>query len=347
VTDLQGILLAHAPLLTDGFRGVGVSSMPALLPVANRPLGAYALETLRRADVRGVTITSNDDALPQLREALVPHAPSSMEIEFLVMPEDLGEALAVHAACERHRGQAIAVHAGDCLFRGDVAALAAKMEAEDLDGLLVREPSVSRGPPPSPTKRRARFDREGVISGVQFLGPGACETIIGASNGADDTLDDVARALAAGGKRVGAATVESGWRCGEEVESLLYANRLVLESLDHRNGHNSPTSDIQGPVHIHPDAFVESSVILGPAVIGAGARVVDAYVGPYTAIGAGAVVDNAEVEHSVVMDFAVIRNVGQRLESSIIGRGAQVQRSFAMPKTLSLMVGADARVSLV
>ena len=39
----------------------------------------------------------------------------------------------------------------------------------------------------------------------------------------------------------------------------------------------------------------------GPAIIGAGARLIDAYVGPYTAIAEDCVVERAEVEHSILL----------------------------------------------
>ena len=39
----------------------------------------------------------------------------------------------------------------------------------------------------------------------------------------------------------------------------------------------------------------------GPAIIGAGARLTDCYVGPYTAVGEGCVIENAEVEHSILL----------------------------------------------
>ena len=69
-------------------------------------------------------------------------------------------------------------------------------------------------------------------------------------------------------------------------------------------------STIQGAVSIHPTARVESSIIRGPAIIGAGVRLRDAYVGPYTSIGNDVLIEGAEVEHSIVMPEASIRHLG-------------------------------------
>ena len=48
------------------------------------------------------------------------------------------------------------------------------------------------------------------------------------------------------------------------------------------------------------------SQIRGPVVIGPGARIVDSYVGPYTAIGEGCLVEWAEVEHSILLERVAI-----------------------------------------
>ena len=45
-------------------------------------------------------------------------------------------------------------------------------------------------------------------------------------------------------------------------------------------------SQVDGRVVVEPRARLERSTVRGPAIIGAGARLIDAYIGPYTAIGA-------------------------------------------------------------
>ena len=66
---------------------------------------------------------------------------------------------------------------------------------------------------------------------------------------------------------------------------------------------------------VHPTARLENSLVRGPAIIGPRARLRDAYVGPYTSIGADVVMEGAEIEHSIVFSGAELRYVGARLES--------------------------------
>ncbi len=55
-------------------------------------------------------------------------------------------------------------------------------------------------------------------------------------------------------------------------------------------------------------------------MIGAGARIRDAYIGPYTAIGEDVTIDRAELEHSIVLAGSTIRDLEYRIEASLIGR---------------------------
>jgi glucose-1-phosphate thymidylyltransferase len=132
-----------------------------------------------------------------------------------------------------------------------------------------------------------------------------------------------------------------------DMGSLLDGNRRMLEGLE-------PAADnrrfdgctIQGAVDIDPTAEIERTLLRGPIIIGPGARVSDAYIGPYTSIGAGVVIEGAEIEHSIVLPQAELRHVGTRIESSVIGRGARVQRGFELPGALRLAIGDGAHVVL-
>ena len=97
---------------------------------------------------------------------------------------------------------------------------------------------------------------------------------------------------------------------------------------------------------IHEQAIVRSSVIVGPTVIGPGARIADAYIGPYTSVGPGAQIEGAEIERSIISAGASIMHIGGRIVSSVVGRDARVFRDFSLPRALRLRVGDGTEVAL-
>jgi NDP-sugar pyrophosphorylase family protein len=86
-------------------------------------------------------------------------------------------------------------------------------------------------------------------------------------------------------------------------------------------------------------------VIVGPTVIGPGARITDSYIGPYTSIGECACVERAEVERSIISPGASVMHVGGRLVASIVGRDAPVFRDFSLPCACESATGLRLRSS--
>ena len=132
----------------------------------------------------------------------------------------------------------------------------------------------------------------------------------------------------------------------EATEDLLEINRLVLDGLSPADIPGGASGNrIMDPVVVDKTATIESSVLNGPLAIGADACVTDSYIGPYTAIGARARIDGAEIERSVVLPAASISSIGFRIEGSVIGVNARITREFVPPRAVRLCVGQDALVS--
>ncbi len=88
------------------------------------------------------------------------------------------------------------------------------------------------------------------------------------------------------------------------------------------------------------------SLLRGPVIVGPGASIADAYIGPYTSVGAGVVVEGSEIEYSILLAGAELRFLGMRLESSVIGRGARIVRAFELPGAIRMSVGEGAEIVL-
>ena len=80
---------------------------------------------------------------------------------------------------------------------------------------------------------------------------------------------------------------------------------------------------------VEPGARLERATVRGPAVIGSGALLRDAYIGPYTAVGAGCVIENAEVEHSILLESSSVRGLEGRMESSLLARTSRSRATTA------------------
>jgi glucose-1-phosphate thymidylyltransferase len=144
--------------------------------------------------------------------------------------------------------------------------------------------------------------------------------------------------------RVSCHVTDAWWKFQPQPESLLAGNRLLLDRMELRTADCQPGRDRR--VAVHPTASVEGSVLSGPTIIGPDARVTDSYVGPYTAVGAGARIEASEIEDSIVLPDAHVRDVGVRIRSSLIGTRARVLRDFALPRGMRVWLGSETEVGL-
>ncbi len=330
----------------------GLPAAP-LLSVANRALLRHALDWLAAAGIhRAVVVVSPAAAKEAQKVADQGRQPIAIDWLEQLPGEPLADTLT--AAARFLEREPFVLHLADSIAKRGLRSLIKQGPPTELDALLLVHEDVS-SQPDGVIDLRPRLEREppcfrvrrGAPAGVAVMGAGALQAAAALDSCRGRGLEAVASRLLELGGRVRTCRVHEWWRFRGGAEALLEGNRFALEALrpDYERA-RLLDSDIQGAVVAHATARIESSIVRGPAVIGPGADVRNAYVGPYTSIGEGVMVEGAEIEHSVVLAGASIKHLGGRLEASVVGRDAMVFRDFRLPRALRLQVGEGARVSL-
>jgi glucose-1-phosphate thymidylyltransferase len=341
------------------------ASVPATEQVANRPIAHHVLDELEAAGIAEIVVATSERWAEQVRACVANRRASpGARLQFVSHrgPVQLASALALAAP---RVGQApCIVHAAAGLLGEPLTPLAAALEGGP-DAILTvhRMPSADErlSAAAQSLLHLAELDptRPALgAAGVWAFGPGALQSITGGEFGgqAPDTagVTDRGSDLAVVAERINAVggTIDvrlaDAWRSYHgQAADLLELNRLVLD----RIGADLPPgvtdgNRIEGRVHVHETATVTDSVLVGPVVIGRDARISDAYVGPYTAIGAGCRIEGAEIERSIVSPGARVSHVGSRITDSVVGPGAHLFRDFSVPRALRVRVGADAELGL-
>jgi glucose-1-phosphate thymidylyltransferase len=357
VTVSKAVVLALArhPLQSRSGPGPPRTSLPPapMLQVANRTLLGHALDWLAQAGVREAAVIVPQELAGTARDA-VAGGRCGMRVSWV---EQLADEPLAHLLGDLTGfldGEAFVLHLADTLAKQSLRSLTAGGAKCDTEALLVlhesREVELAQvvqlraavgggGVRPHPPRHNS--------AGVVVLAPGALDGIADLDLDPEHVLEALVERIRQRGGRVGTCDVTDWWRFRGGTEALLEGNRFALEG---RRADYHPyqldDSKIQGAVIVHPDARIKSSVLRGPAIIGARARVRDAYVGPYTSIGDDVMIDGAEIENSVVLPGASISHLGGRLEASVIGPKSRVFRDFRLPRALRLTVGEGAEVCL-
>jgi glucose-1-phosphate thymidylyltransferase len=341
----KGIVMLERAQPAAGRTGDG--GVPALEDVANRPIVHHVLDALLEARVEDVIVAGAADAIIDAEACLRRYRRGSMRLEYAVFGPDLDLVDRLRAAAPFVGDEPCVVHLADGLLGDKLVPYlkGATARSTDLTVLAARGGRSRAGRPSHAHDVRLGL---GHRVGVGLFGPRVLSQVCDAAGG--EFLSDLhvlADQLRTLGGRVEIRPVEEWRRYAGNPRDLLDLNRLALDGMRASViPINAQGNQIEGRVQIDPTATVTSSVIFGPAVIGPKARVVDAYIGPYTSIGSGATIEGAEIERSIISPDASIQHVGERIVSSLVGRGARVFRDFSVPRAMRLQVSACDEVAL-
>ena len=327
----------------------------ALERIGNRPIVEHVLEALELAGVDEVLVASSSAHSNGIRECLsAREKPNGPRIRYLHREAPLEVTDALRMAAPVIGNSPCVVHLGNGLLDESLAPFVDRTwDAPDV-ALLVHQTAGHDEHLSAATQEMLHLaplsaDHALGMAGVWLFGSGALPLAVAAPWSLCGDVD-----LTMLGKRIAAADgafqvkLVDGWHHyrGDPLD-LLELNRIVLDRLEAglRRACNKGNR-IEGRVWIHEAASVHGSVIIGPTVIGPGARIADSYIGPYTSIGERARVEGVEVERSIISPGASVMHVGGRLVASVVGCDARVFRDFSLPRALRLRVGDGTEVAL-
>lgn len=328
----------------------------AVQSIANRPIVSHALDALCEAGVDETVVVVPETQQLEISGCLAATASLDTPVRYVVHEDGQGPSSVLEQVADAVGDASCIVHLADGLLVQPLSPLADSLEENESDLLLLVQPGTPRAEPLGSAAREllrvAEFDRAKTELGCAgvCLARGAAlrRASAGGLNGSSQLdLHAVTEGLAcvAGGADV---QVVHGWRryVGDATD-LLELNRAMLDLLTTDFGAVELLDNrIEGRVAIHPTARISASAIVGPVIIGPRARVTDAYVGPYTSIGADAHIEGVEVERSIISRGASITHLGGRLVASVVGDNARIFRDFSLPRAMRLAVGDNVEMAL-
>src|SRR3982751_5466992 len=332
-------------------RPLTYTSAKQLVPVANKPVLFYGIESLVAAGITDIGIVVGDTQA-EIRTAVGDGSKWGARITYIQQDAPRGLAHAVLISEPFIGRDPFVMYLGDNLLNKGITGFVEEFvrEAPAAQILLTRVPDPQMfGVAELVDGRVVRLVEKPKVPksdlalvGVYMFSSAVFDSVkrIKPSFRNELEITDAIQDLIDRGLEVRPHLVDGWWKDTGKLEDMLEANRLILDTLTRRvEGTIDAESRIEGKVVIEPGAVVERSVIRGPVVIGAGARIVHAYVGPFTSIGQGVEIRDSEIEHSIVLDGSVISDIANRVEDSLIGRNVKIYRLPVKPSAYRVMLG--------
>jgi len=355
---LKGLILSGGK--GTRLRPITHTSAKQLVPVANKPVLFYGIEAMAAAGIEEIGIIIAPETGDEIRAAAGEGDRFGVRITYIVQDEPAGLAHAVLTAEPFLGKDPFVMYLGDNLLQGGIADLVAAFERNDPEALILLTPV------PDPEHYGvAELDGDRVVAlaekppapktnlalvGVYLFSPrihDAARAIEPSARG-ELEITDAIQHLVDAGARVEPHIVEGWWKDTGRLDDMLEANRLILDNLATRVDGELVDSTVEGRVVIEEGARLERCTVRGPAIIGAGTRLIDAYVGPYSAIAEDCLVEHAEIEHSILLAGSEVRNLAGRMESSLLGRNVKISRDEGrQPRAYRFMVGDNSEIGIL
>lgn len=341
-------------------RPITHTSAKQLVPVANKPVLFYGIDAMAAAGIEQIGIIIAPETGDEIRAAVGDGSRFGVAVTYVEQDRPGGLAHASLTAEAYLDGDPFVMYLGDNLLQGGITELVESFRASEPDALILLTPvddpenygvaeldgdnRVKRlvEKPPEPATNLA-------LVGVYMFTAGIHDAAraIEPSPRGELEITDAIQYLVDDGKRVEPHIVRGWWKDTGRLDDMLEANRLVLDRIEPRIEGELVDSQCDGRVVVERGAVLERTTVRGPAIIGAGARITDAYIGPYTAIGEGCVISSAEVEHSILLEGSKVENLEGRMESSLLGRNVTIARGVRQPRAYRFMVGDNSEIGIL
>jgi glucose-1-phosphate thymidylyltransferase len=351
-------------LILSGGRGTRLrpithTSAKQLVPVANKPVLFYGIEAMAQAGIEDIGIIIAPETGDEIKAAAGDGSRFGVRITYILQDEPAGLAHAVLTAEPFLGDSGFVMYLGDNLLQGGIADLVQAFRSSGPDALILLTPvpdpehygvaELSDGrvvrlleKPPEPKTDLA-------LVGVYMFTTSVFEAAraIEPSGRGELEITDAIQRLVDDGHTVEPHVVKGWWKDTGRLEDMLAANRLVLDTIESRVEGELIDSQVDGRVVVESGARLERCAVRGPAIIGARAELKDCYVGPYTAVGEDCRIDNAEVEHSILLSGASVCDLAGRMESSLLGRNVRIGRDQRQPRAYRFLVGDNSEIGIL
>lgn len=333
-----------------------------LIPLGGRPMIFYPIENLVAAGFKEIAVVVGERDT-DLRKVVGDGSRWGIKIEYILQKEMTGLGSAVMSAREYVGEDPFIVYLGDNIAKCDLVSIVNRYFDEEMNAMLMLAkidkpqrfgvPEIQNGEIVRVEERPIRPRSEFAVAGIYIYDKNAFKAMdeIELSDRGQYEISDVHNYYIQSDLKLGYEEISKWWKDRGNPEDLLEGNKFVLENftfegIENRiNGEVIGSAKVEGKVVLGRGSRVTGkSLLRGPLVIGDGCLIKDAYVGPYTAIGAGSEINNTEIENSLVMGGVNIYTE-EKIVNSVIGNNASITSGADnLPRGKQVIIGESTTI---
>lgn len=332
---MKGILL-HAGHGTR-LRPLTHTGPKQLLPIANKPMSEYCLESMKDAGIIEVAIIIGGNGSNKVKEYYENGKKLGLKISYIEQDAPKGIAHAI-SLCEDFVGEEkFLVFLGDNIIQKSIRDIADKFENDLVSATIllceVDNPSrfgiadvkngkiikIMEKPKDPPTNL--------AVTGIYFLTPKIFDIIsrLKPSWRNEYEITDALDMLLREGHKITYATITDYWKDTGTPEDIINANDVILQKLESYCHGIIETKNISGNTMIGKGTVINENVkIVGPVLIGENCNIEsNCTIGPNVSIGNNSKLSKCHISDSIIMENCIIDCV-IKIKNSIIASNSKI-----------------------
>lgn len=328
-----------------------------LLPIANKPMSQYCIESLRDAGITDIAIIIGGVGSNKVQEYYGDGERFGAKFTYVNQDYPRGIAHAI-SLCQRFiENDRFVVFLGDNILKKSIVDYVLKFEQSDSSASIllcevdnptqfgiadVKDSMIKKimEKPKNPPTNLA-------VTGIYLLTPKIFDIIsrLKPSWRNEYEITDALQMLLEEGYKITYDMVTDYWKDTGTPHDIIHANEAILKNMKpYFNGNKDDDVSISGNVMVGDGTIIKNgSRIIGPVIIGKNCIVDSASIGPNTSIGDNSKLTKCDTEDSIIMSGCNI-NGTFKIRNSIIAFNSEIVKSNDDDKVF--LLGEGTKISL-
>lgn len=340
-------------------RPLTFSANKHFIPVANKPLIFYPIETVAKAGIKEIALTYNPGGLEEAQSILGDGSRWGLKFTYVLQEKPTGLAN-IFQVCEEYlAGESFLMHNGDNMFVDGIEDLVSHFQNNKPNAIVTyvqHEDNRRLGVP--------YFDENGKfikyvekpenppnnfgIPGLYFFDSNVfkCfrEDPIQPSLRGELEISAPYNWLIDHGYKVEALEYKGVWMDPGKFDDWLEANQYILEhKLEEKKESELESTQVNGKVSVGKNCQVRNSTLNGPLIIGENVEIDGATINPHAAVADNCVIKNSTVGNCVILSGTKVIDVKRPIEESLIGKDTEV---LGNGESIKLFIGEMCKVEI-
>ena len=331
-----------------------------LLPIANKPMSQYCVESLKEAGITEIALIVGGAGASKVQEYYGNGEKFGVKLTYIFQDQPRGIAHAVGLCNDFVRNEKFIVFLGDNILKKNIRDYIIDFEKSDSsatlllcevdnptrfgiadvkDGKIIKIMEKPKNPPSNLA-----------VTGIYFLTPSIFDVITRLKPSWRNELEitDALDMLLEEHHKITYHKVTDYWKDTGTPEDIIHANEVILKDMKpYFHGKKEEGAVMSGNIMIDENTVISAGAkIVGPVIIGKNCTIgSDSYIGPNTSIGDNSKLSKCNIEDSIIMSNCTI-DCNIKIRKSIISHNSEIVYKRENSDNKIFLLGEGSKISL-